>query len=175
MLLKLKFRTQFPALVSVTSPLTLVKSGLSYAFGLDANAIAGITGIGSYVSASVAFGTPTALTTATPINLTSISLTAGDWDVHFEPVFLFAASTAYTQLVASISTTSATIDNSSGENYGSIASASNVPGLNTNISVRVGPRRMSLVSTTTVFGVLTQAFTASTLSGWGTLRARRLA
>jgi hypothetical protein len=36
---KVKFRTLFPALVSVTSPLLLVKTGLAYAFSLDMNAI----------------------------------------------------------------------------------------------------------------------------------------
>lgn len=39
MALKLKIRTLFPALVSVLSPLTLVKNGLSYVFGLDFNAL----------------------------------------------------------------------------------------------------------------------------------------
>ena len=39
MALKVKFRTQFPALVSVSSPLTLIKSGLSYAFGFDVSAL----------------------------------------------------------------------------------------------------------------------------------------
>jgi hypothetical protein len=35
MALKLKFRTLFPASVRATSPLTLVKTGLAYVFGLD--------------------------------------------------------------------------------------------------------------------------------------------
>jgi hypothetical protein len=39
MALKAKFRTMFPALVSVTSPLTLVKAGLAYTFGLDVAAL----------------------------------------------------------------------------------------------------------------------------------------
>lgn len=37
MSLKLKFRTLFPASVSALSPLTLVKTGLAYVFGLDIN------------------------------------------------------------------------------------------------------------------------------------------
>jgi hypothetical protein len=36
---KLKGRTMFPALVSVLSPLTLVKAGLAYTFGLDISAL----------------------------------------------------------------------------------------------------------------------------------------
>lgn len=39
MALKAKFRTVFPALVSVGSPLTLVKTGLAYAFGIDIDAL----------------------------------------------------------------------------------------------------------------------------------------
>lgn len=39
MSLKLKIRSQFPALVSAASPLTLIKTGLSYAFGFDVNAL----------------------------------------------------------------------------------------------------------------------------------------
>lgn len=36
---KLRIKTQFPALVSVTSPLLLVKNGLSYTFSFDADAL----------------------------------------------------------------------------------------------------------------------------------------
>lgn len=39
MALKAKFRTLFPALVSVVSPITLIKAGLVYTFGLDINAL----------------------------------------------------------------------------------------------------------------------------------------
>lgn len=49
MTFRVKGRTVFPALVSVSAPLTLIKNGLSYAFGVDvaalvANVIAAITG-----------------------------------------------------------------------------------------------------------------------------------
>lgn len=39
MSLKLKIRSMFPALVSATSPLTLIKSGLSYTFGIDVSVL----------------------------------------------------------------------------------------------------------------------------------------
>lgn len=39
MALKVKFRTKFPALVSALSPITLLKNGFSFAFGLDINAL----------------------------------------------------------------------------------------------------------------------------------------
>lgn len=39
MAFKLKFRTMFPASVTAASPLTLVKTGLAYAFGIDIDAL----------------------------------------------------------------------------------------------------------------------------------------
>lgn len=39
MAIKLKFRTAFPALVEALSPLTLVKNGLKFIFGIDINAL----------------------------------------------------------------------------------------------------------------------------------------
>lgn len=39
MALKLKFRTQFPALVTAASPLTVEKTGLEYDFGIDIEAL----------------------------------------------------------------------------------------------------------------------------------------
>lgn len=39
MALKLKFRTLFPASVTASSPLTLVKTGLAYVFGFDVTAL----------------------------------------------------------------------------------------------------------------------------------------
>lgn len=140
--------------------------------GTNTNNNANAGNVGEYVSSSIAAGSPTSLTTNTPMNLTSISLTAGDWDVYFEAFFTFAATTSYTQLISSISTTGATAD-TNGERYASQVSAANVPGAS-NMSVRCGPARFSLATTTTIFGVLSQLFTVSTLSAWGTLRARRI-
>lgn len=58
MALKLKFRTLFPALVLVESPLLLVKNGLSYAFSLDINAL--VANLGSSFVAPRAQRTVTA-------------------------------------------------------------------------------------------------------------------
>jgi hypothetical protein len=39
MALKLKVRTQFPAVVSASSPVTVTKTGVSYTFGFDVTAL----------------------------------------------------------------------------------------------------------------------------------------
>jgi hypothetical protein len=59
---KLKGRTMFPALVSVTSPLTLVKNGLQYTFGVDPSQGAvgpSGPGYGGTSTTSLAIGTGT--------------------------------------------------------------------------------------------------------------------
>ncbi|SRR6266404_3217161 len=133
------------------------------------NAAAG--DVGESFGPSVASGSPVALTTATPANLTSQSLTAGDWDVTCEANFTTAASTSITSLITSISTTSATL-NQTPFNIGYWTGAANVPGV-ANISAPFPRNRISLNSTTTVFCVVQSTFTVSTLGAWGGLYARR--
>lgn len=133
------------------------------------NALAGE--IGEFVTAVT---TTTGITTGTQTNITSISLTAGDWDVYGEISYSPAATTSFTDMYASISLTSATLDQTT-FNYArySVASAGVVTaGLN-NV-VRAGPRRVSIASTTTVFLVGFTDFTVSTMSTIGGLRARRV-
>ncbi len=141
--------------------------------GTTTNDSAAAGNVGEYVSSSVAIGSTTPLTTSTPINLVSISLTAGDWDVYFEPVFSPATTTSYTVLISSISLVSVTQDTSSGEAFAGLYTPAVVPGAS-NISLRVGPRRISIASTTTIFGFINAVFTVSTMAAWGTLRARRI-
>src|SRR5216684_1358028 len=65
--------------------------------------------VGEYISSTIATGSSVTLTTNTTANVTSISLTAGDWDVTGAVDFTFGATTSYTNLIGSVSSTSATI------------------------------------------------------------------
>jgi hypothetical protein len=129
--------------------------------------------VGEYVTASVALGSAVALTTATPANVTSISLTAGDWDVSCQAAFNPAGTTNITQLIAGISTVSATIQTvASGGGQHQYPSAGTV--LPNIITVGNIPTRLSLAATTTVYFVVSGSFTVSTLSAFGIIRARRM-
>lgn len=132
--------------------------------------------IGEYVTANGgSSASPTSLTTVTAANLCQISLTAGDWDVEFIVNFVFTGSgTSFTQLIASISTTSATTDNSSADGYSAHSNSGNVPPINSIITVKAGHKRISLSATTTIYGVVNQVFSVSTLGAWGQIRARRV-
>jgi hypothetical protein len=65
---------------------------------------------GEVISSTILAASAVALTTGTAANVTSISLTAGDWDVRGDISWTTAGTTNVTRLVASISQTSATLD-----------------------------------------------------------------
>jgi hypothetical protein len=134
------------------------------------NAAAG--NVGEAVTASAAAAS-VALISATNANVTSISLTAGDWDVGGNIIFSPNTTTNITTLIASISTTSATLGADSSrqqEMYGS----GTVPGATNNIIKTMPAIRLSLSATTTVYLVAQSAFTVSTNAAGGNLLARRV-
>lgn len=130
---------------------------------------------GEYVSSTIdTAGGLVSLVSATPKTITSISLTAGDWDVEYLAVFKGTATTTYTYLVASIVTTT----NTDGTLYDGSSYQIDFSGsptfANVSRNINVGPLRMSLSSTTTVYATADASFGASTLGAAGTLRARRV-
>jgi hypothetical protein len=116
--------------------------------------------VGEIIQSNVVLGSAVSLTTTTPANLTSIS-------AYVNP----AATTSITAILASISQTTATRDATAGGAASDNRFAAIVPGSPMNILV--GPLRISLSSTTTIFAVVQANFTVSTCSAYGIIRARR--
>lgn len=131
------------------------------------NAVAG--NMGEAVQSLIATGSAVSLTTATAANVTSISLTAGDWDVYGIVNYTETTSTV-TARSASISTTSATLatDGSEGNNGVQSTVTSEVNSI-TPMSVRI-----SISGTTTVYLVAKATFSAGTAAAYGGIRARRI-
>jgi hypothetical protein len=139
------------------------------------NAAAGF--VGEYSSSTITDGSGVGLTSTVPANVTSLSLSAGDWDVSFEAHFNGAGTTTVTNIIASVSTNSATLNTTPG-NFGALGFAAetvynNISGT-LGLSLPVGPVRVSLSGTTTVYGVAQSLFGVSTSKAFGTLRARRV-
>lgn len=134
--------------------------------------------IGQIITATVAAASEVALTTATAADVTSISLTAGDWDVNGQVNHNAAATTNVTLLQIGISATSATLPTQpggSGIGTDPLAierRAASVPG--GVLTTAVGPVRVSLATTTTIYLVVQDTFTISTMGAYGTIRARRV-
>ena len=137
------------------------------------NASAGY--VGEVISSMLTSGSAISLTTATGATVTSISLTAGDWDVYGHIVFVPAAGTSITILSAGITQTAATVPSSGGsisETLFREQRAAFVPGAG-HMSEPVPAARLSLAATTTVYLTAQATFTVSTMVAYGGIWARR--
>jgi hypothetical protein len=128
--------------------------------------------VGEYVESVIASGSATALTTGASKNVTSITLAAGDWDVSGNIGFLTAATTSVTVVAASISLVTNTSDATVGRQCASSFPA-RVPGAGTFYQYCVGPVRLSVSGSTTVYLVAYSEFTIAANSAWGIIHARR--
>jgi hypothetical protein len=141
--------------------------------GVTTNSNAPAGSVGEFVTSTVVQGSAVALTTNTPANITSISLTAGDWDVSGNAIFTNGGTTNFTVWAGSFSATSATLDATPGRLTGNIIAAGNVPGAS-QLNLAMPTARFSLASTTTIFFVSQATFTVSTAGAYGIIRARRV-
>jgi len=125
--------------------------------------------IGEQIKSTIAAGSAVTVNLNTATNITSISLTAGVWDVNTQGLFTPMAA-ANARIDLSISTTSATLGTDGDNNMFvlSVGALGNVPPL------YVVNYRILLSSTTTVYmvGKLTLAGTSTT--GYGRISATRV-
>ena len=148
--------------------------GLQSKLGTTTNDNASAGQLGEVISSTVLAASAVALTTGVAANVTSISLTAGDWDVRGDVSFSTAATTSVTRVIGSISQTTGTLDLTGAGTATGMIFAAVVPGVLGNaFKIPVGPTRISLASTTTVYLVGFGTFTVSTLSAYGSIVARR--
>ena len=149
---------------TITASSTITPSQTSGIVGTTTNNNANAGSVGEFVTNT---GSGVAISSATPTNITSISLTAGDWDVWGSIQYVQTGVATLTQIVASCSTTSATL-----------AAQPNVSILNLNFLVAnqtlVAPQqRFSFSTTTTVFLVGVVTFTSGSEAATGVINARR--
>lgn len=137
------------------------------------NASAGY--IGEFPTSTVPSGSAVSLTTATPADVTTLSLTAGDWDVFSSVVFgLTGAST--TVLQSGVSVTANTLPTQaggSGIGTDPLTIDSKVLTTNTGTCNSRVLTRVSLAATTTIHLVAEATFSAGSVAAYGTLSARR--
>lgn len=137
--------------------------------GTSTNDNASAGNVGQSVIALLAVGSATTFTTTTAVNVLTISLTAGDWDVEANLNFNETTSTV-TSRKASISIVSATQSSDGSECYNGVQSTVTSE-INT---ITLPNKRISIAGTTTVYLVGTAVFSAGTCTGFGTLTARRV-
>lgn len=135
--------------------------------GTNDNAASGDDG--EIVSSAVAVGSAVSLTTATAANVTSVSLTAGDWDVSGS-INIAGASATYTGGVGGLSSTSATLPTDGSE----VNSGVQLTIMSATDGITMSRKRFSLSATTTVYLVAKATFSAGTMTGYGAITARRV-
>lgn len=139
--------------------------------GTNTNDSAAAGYVGEYVSSSVDYASRVSLTTTTAKTITSISLTAGDWDLSIIVFFVPAAGTTINTLIACYNTTTNTLTTSVAQH-----AKISYNGLVTNAESTVGraQMRVSLSATATHYLVAYADFGTSTLTAYGMIEARRV-
>lgn len=143
-------------------------------FGSTTNDAATAGNIGEFITSTVTKASPVALVNGTSKTITSISLTAGDWDVFVMGGFTGAAGTTVFHLNSSISTTTDTESTTEGRFANYVNGGGAIFGNGDPILNAIVPTRISLSSTTTVYLVANASFLTSTCSGYGIISARRV-
>ena len=146
--------------------------------GVSTNSSAAAGKIGEEKIATLAIGSAVSETTATPVSVLSLSLTAGDWDVSGVVNRDLGGVTA-TRYTAAISPTANTVPAQAG---GGGVGPDSVVGcfatfgttITGSYTTAVGPVRVSLAAPTTIYLVAADVFSAGTVALFGTIRARRM-
>ncbi len=144
--------------------------------GNTTNAVATAGKIGEVISSNVLVGSAVALSTGVAANITSAALTAGHWQVSGNFCIEGATSTSVTNAFAGITSTTGTIPaNANGGAYMASRTAAFIISTGQQATCYpIGAADIYLSGTTTYFMVGQVAFSASTLGGYGFLRALRV-
>jgi len=157
---------------TISSNNTLTNKTLSLAsntiLGHPTGSAAGVGELGEITQSLVDVGNAVSLTTATGANVTSVSLTAGEWDVDGNVNF-GASSATITAMAAAIHTTSATLPTDGSE----CSSGVRVTTTSITDTITLPRKRISISSPTTIYLVAKATFSAGTMTGYGTITARR--
>lgn len=152
---------------------TLSSSSTTALKGTTTNDSAAAGYIGEYISSSAA-NSAVSMTTGSNFDMTSISLTAGDWDVEGNVAIAVGAGATVSVFRGWISTTSATFPTPPNAGamfdlvFGSAVMATSTQ------AMPVGRIRISLSGTTTVYLSSRASFSGGTVTGGGFIGARRV-
>lgn len=133
--------------------------------------------VGEYTSSIVLAGSAVALAnTGTPADITTLPLTAGDWDLSGVCATQPAGSAITTAFVCNITTAANTLNNIPSDG-GAFAFSNATQGANTGESLTTDIARVSITASTTYHLVASVAYvvgTGQTVGGYGKIRARRV-
>jgi hypothetical protein len=141
------------------------------ASGIRGTTIGDSANVGSDGEIITNASTGASLTSLSPANVASISLTAGDWDVSGIVTYVAAGGTTITGQSAGISTTSATF---AAANTGTSTTFNYTNPVGFGSAIPTNPTRINITSTTTVYLLAQATFSGGTATANGFIRARRV-
>ena len=153
-----------------TNGVILSGGGVGNIAGTTTNDNAAAGNVGEFISSTILSAGAVSLTSTVTANITSIPLTAGDWNVWGNIATTPGSGTTTSNIQAWINTVSASapVIPNGGAYVGTPAYAANLAA-----QVPVGMMRLSLPATTTVYLSIDATFAVSTLSAYGFIGARR--
>lgn len=139
--------------------------------GVADNSLASAAQVGEEIASTIAVGSAVSLTSATAKTVTSISLTAGDWQIDGTVDYHPGTLTTASYLCSGSSTTTDALDAQDTFAADPFAVAA---GLGIDPAIPIPLRRVHLATTTTIYLVAKAAFATSTMTAYGTIHARRV-
>lgn len=166
------------AILAILPLATLAHAGLSNPGntqipGVGTNYTAPAGFLGQQITSTVLAGSAVSLTTATAANVTSISLTPGDWIVWGNICTSPGATTTVSVFQGSISTTSATFPTAPNGGAWVLAPYS-LSSAGTPECLPVGMLTVSISTTTTYYLIAQATFAVSTNAVYGSITAMRI-
>lgn len=169
---------------TLVTPILGAATATSLAFSPTTGGIIGTTAadsptagdVGEVLSAILLVGSAVSLTDLTAANITSISLTAGDWDVWGEIWFNAAGTTSTSSVAGAINTSSATFPTvpAVGTSVACIAYATATEAsASVQQTLPIAPCQINISGTTTIYLNARAGFITSTMSAYGKIMARR--
>jgi hypothetical protein len=155
--------------LGAASATSITFSSTSGIIGTTTNNAAAAGSVGENITSTVLSGSAVTLTSTATSNITSISLTAGDWDV-WGSVWITLSGTG-SQVKGGISTSSATLPSNLGQSGLMQIATTFTTGFSNGFPV--GDTTLSLATTTTVYLVINATFTVGA-TGFGFITARRV-
>ena len=164
---------------TLTTPILGAATATSVTFSPTTGGIVGTTTndsasagfVGEYIYSNLPYASSvTPASSSTPSNVTSISLTAGDWDVSGSLSFIGTGATTLTFALCTISTTSTGQQDPSENTYGAPTTLSSS---STNFSLSSPQLRVSISSTTIIYLNCAVLYTGSAIDICGIISARR--
>ena len=160
------------AFTTIIASSTITPSQTAGIVGTTTNNAADAGSVGEVITSSVAVGAAVSLVNNTAKTVTSISLTAGDWDVFGTIAFNGGGTTNTTLLIGGVNTTNNTLP-SLYEELASQNAALAAPFGTSPVGFTIPTTRVSLSGTTTYYLVAYALFSVSTCTGFGRITARR--